>query len=140
MFHLTQNSRATSVSLLTDFEDCADYLDWEVGIHGIYIYLPNPALGRNGTSSRSRASERAYLTATYLPDVMTAQGWTKEEAIDSAIQKAGWEGEITDELRSSLRVRRYQSAKCTKTYNEWQDWRKTRANGNGTTHGTSLSH
>lgn len=144
-----------SVSLLTDFEECSDYLDWDVGTHGIYIHLPNPALasqetGRLGaandgtpssTSSASssgsstpasaprnkaswRGSERPFLTATYLPDVMPAQGWTKVEAIDSAIRKAGWDGRITESMRKGLRVRRYQSAKCSKTYDEWQAWRK----------------
>lgn len=142
------------VSLLTDFEECQDYLDWEVGTHGIYIHLPNPqlasqtdgglGLANDGTPSsssasssgsstpaasaprkwlRSSGSERPFLTATYLPDVMPAQGWTKVEAIDSAIRKAGWDGRITESTRKSLRVRRYQSAKCTRTYDEWMEWR-----------------
>lgn len=137
------------VSLLTRFEDCDDYLDWDIGTHGIYIHLPNPASippsldsdvsssssgtssptttstsARHSSSSSARRSEPRILTATYLPDVMPAQGWTKVEAIDSAIRKAGYEGRITEATRKSLRVRRYQSEKCTKGADEWLKWRE----------------
>ncbi|KAK4046283.1 hypothetical protein OIV83_006206 [Microbotryomycetes sp. JL201] len=157
------------ISLLTDFELCNSHLDWDLETHGIYIQLPNPALGPlppatpglitslpgstatsasslslpDGAGSRrptytsiSRlpkfqtpklANPRklpAVLTATYLPDVATAQGWTKTEAIDSCIQKAGYSGKITDEIRASLRLTRYQSKKTTKTYDEWREWRE----------------
>ncbi|CAO1613607.1 unnamed protein product [Parajaminaea phylloscopi] len=155
------------VSLLTDFEECTDYLDWELGVHGIYIYVPDTGaapraamisaahglgIANEGTpspqsstsssgsstpakaaaavaaSAASRAHRkddgRRYLTATYLPDVAPAQGWTKVEAVDSAIRKAGWNGRITEELRAALRVRRYQSSKCTRRYDEWVEWRQ----------------
>lgn len=140
------------VSLLTAFEECDDYLDWEVGIHGIYIHLPNPALapkpllaGGNEDSassssgsgastpapaakksrfSRSSASEPTFLTATYLPDVIPDQGWTKQEAIDSAIRKAGFNGRITEEIRKALRVRRYRSEKVHCTYHEYVAWKQ----------------
>ncbi|CAD6885400.1 unnamed protein product [Tilletia laevis] len=101
------------VSLLTEFEECDDYLDWEVGTHGIYIYLPNPHKG----------SSRSTLTATYLPDVIPEQGWSKTEAIDSAIQKAGWNGTVDEAMRRSLRVRRYQSEKIACSYDDWQAWK-----------------
>lgn len=39
------------------------------------------ALGRSGART---------LSATYLPDVPTAQGWNKEETLDSAMRKAGY--------------------------------------------------
>ena len=50
-----------SVSILIHFEDGDDYLDWEVGIHGIRIEFLN-----------EKGSRR---TATYLPEVAPAQGW-----------------------------------------------------------------
>ncbi|KAI5481860.1 U3 small nucleolar RNA-associated protein 14 [Pseudohyphozyma bogoriensis] len=62
---------------------------------------------------------RRVLSATYLPDVPGAQGWTQLEAIDSAIRKAGWSGAIGDQLRRSIRVTRYQSRKVQATYDEW---------------------
>ncbi|XP_060105215.1 nuclear protein AMMECR1 isoform X2 [Heteronotia binoei] len=49
-----------SVSLLTNFEDVCDYMDWEVGVHGIRIEFIN-----------EKGSKR---TATYLPEVAKEQG------------------------------------------------------------------
>lgn len=129
------------VSLLTGFEECDDYLDWEIGTHGIYIHLPNPAVaplpllqgGQGDTSSSSsgsstpakpaRTSRNSFLTATYLPDVMPAQNWTKQEAIDSAIRKAGFHGKITNDIRRALRVQRYRSDKIDQSYTEYQAWK-----------------
>jgi len=49
-----------AISLLVHFEKVGDYLDWEVGIHGIWIEF---------TSESGRKE-----TATYLPEVMPEQG------------------------------------------------------------------
>lgn len=66
------------------------------------------------------------LTATYLPDVALEQGWTHVEALDSAIRKAGYSphrsSKISEEIRQSARVTRYQSKKVTVTYDEWRAW------------------
>lgn len=131
------------VSLLTGFEECDDYLDWEIGVHGIYIHLPNPALKATEDSASSSSSSGAstpappaggrkwggrsgpaFLTATYLPDVMPEQGWTKTEAIDSAIRKAGYSGKVTEGMRRSLRVRRYRSEKVQCTYEDYLGWKQ----------------
>lgn len=72
--------------------------------------------------STSKATKRNY-TATYLPDVMPAQGWTKVEAVDSAMRKAGWDGAINDDLRRSVKVRRYQSSKTFVNWKEYAAWR-----------------
>ena len=64
------------------------------------------------------------MTATYLPEVAHEQGWSKKEAIDSAIHKAGYSGKVTEDIRKSLKVRRYQSEKCSARYQEWIDARK----------------
>ncbi|SPO31966.1 related to AMME syndrome candidate gene 1 protein [Ustilago trichophora] len=140
------------VSLLTEFEDCQDYLDWQVGVHGIYIHLPNPALAPkpllargnedsassssgSGAStpapaakktrlSRSSSSEPTFLTATYLPDVIPDQGWSKQQAIDSAIRKAGFNGRITEDIRKALRVRRYRSEKVQSTWHDYVAWKQ----------------
>ena len=137
-----KNSCLGSVSLLTDFEDASSYLDWTVGVHGIHISFTHPAL--SGVLSESGASEapsplsaspapnarpsrgypRRSLTATYLPEVMPEQGWDKIDAIDSAIRKAGWDGRITEDLRRSIKLRRYQSSKCQVSYNEFIAWRE----------------
>lgn len=49
-----------SVSILCHFEDAADFLDWEIGTHGIRIEFFN--------------ERGAKKTATYLPEVPPEQG------------------------------------------------------------------
>lgn len=53
------NKLHVCVSLLLNFEDGNDYLDWAVGVHGIRIEFRN-----EGGSKR---------TATYLPEVAAEQ-------------------------------------------------------------------
>ncbi|KAH8118541.1 alport syndrome [Phellopilus nigrolimitatus] len=132
-----------AISFLTNFEDAATYLDWTVGVHGIYITFVHPSVSgvlsgesASGTpspfssspsllsGSTTRASARRTLTATYLPDVMPEQGWGKRDAVDSAIRKAGWDGLITEDLRRSIKLRRYQSSKCAVGWNDFAAWRK----------------
>ena len=131
-----------SISLLTNFEDASSYLDWTLGVHGIYISFSHPsvlpALSSPSSSStpsplssstsllsvRPRFSKPARnLTATYLPDVAPEQGWTKVEAVDSAIRKAGWDGRINEDIRRSVTLRRYQSRKCVVSWDEYHSWR-----------------
>ena len=59
-----------SVSILCHFEDAADFLDWEIGIHGIRIEFYN--------------ERGARKTATYLPEVPSEQGtyvWSSIEKL-----------------------------------------------------------
>ena len=58
------------------------------------------------------------LPDTTFPDGRVA-GWSKEETIHSLIRKTGFRGAITDELKHSLTVKRYQ---CSKTSLEWEDF------------------
>ncbi|KAI0796600.1 AMMECR1 domain-containing protein [Abortiporus biennis] len=125
------------ISLLTDFEEAASYLDWTIGVHGIRISFANPALLPQ-TSDRSevssplssssflptRSSLKQSFSATYLPEIAPEQGWDHVETIDSAIRKAGWNGRITEELRRSIKLRRYQSKKCTVHWEDYVHWRK----------------
>jgi len=134
------------ISLLTEFEDASSYLDWTIGVHGIYIAFPHPSTllaaapgATSGTPSplssdsylpSVRVAYKPSFSATYLPDVIPDQGWTKVEAVDSAIHKAGWSGVITEDLRRSVKLRRYQSSKCTigwAEYKAWRDAHKTRS-------------
>ncbi|KAJ3906035.1 alport syndrome [Lentinula edodes] len=121
------------VSLLTDFEDADSYLDWTIGVHGIYISFPHPStLNSASSGAPSPLSSSSYLpritsmqtfTATYLPEVMPEQGWDKIDAVDSAIQKAGWTGTITEDIRRSVKLRRYQSRKHHVDWDEYVAWR-----------------
>ena len=49
-----------SVSILCHFEDASDFLDWDLGVHGIRIEFFN--------------ERGAKKTATYLPEVASEQG------------------------------------------------------------------
>lgn len=122
------------VSLLTNFEDAEHYLDWTVGTHGINIAFNHPFYNAASNSSsytplastptgRAPSATKRKYGATYLPDVIPAQGWTKLEAVDSAIRKSGWDGRINDELRRSIKLRRYQSSINAVSWDEYADWR-----------------
>jgi len=94
-----------SVSILTRFEEAGDYLDWEVGRHGIRIEFVN---------------EKGHKkTATYLPEVATEQGWDRIQTIDSLLRKGGFKGTITHDIRKNVRLTRYQSEKLTLGYAEY---------------------
>ena len=128
---------ALSISLLTDFEDAENYLDWTVGVHGIYITFSHPStlpstppsdapspLSSVASLLTTRVSSRHSFSATYLPEVAPDQGWDKIETIDSAIRKAGWSARITEDLRRNVKVRRYQSRKYTVGWDEYVEWRR----------------
>jgi len=128
------------ISLLTDFEDAASYLDWTIGVHGVYITFPHPSLLPASPSSSTapsplsssaslptRSSLKHSFSATYLPQIAPEQGWDKIETIDSAIHKAGWSGRITEDIRRSVKLRRYQSRKRSVSWEEYVQWRT--ANG-----------
>jgi uncharacterized protein (TIGR00296 family) len=94
-----------AVSLLTRFEDARDYLDWQIGKHGIRIEFMNEKGHRK--------------TATYLPEVAVEQGWDQIQTIDSLLRKGGHRGPVTDELRQSIKLTRYQSEKVSASFGEY---------------------
>jgi uncharacterized protein (TIGR00296 family) len=98
-----------SVTLLTDFEACAHALDWELGVHGIKI---------------SFYERHRRYSATYLPDVAVEQGWSKEETMESLVQKAGWSGRKAWREVAELKVVRYQGRKESVEYEEFKRWRE----------------
>lgn len=97
-----------AVTLLTDFERCSDPLDWELGVHGIKI---------------SFYERHRRYSATYLPDVASEQGWTKEETLDSLVRKAGWTGRRSWKEINELEVVRYQGRKESVEYEEYKNFR-----------------
>lgn len=102
-----------SVSVLLNFEQGSDYLDWTIGLHGIQIQFR--------TDSGSKRS------ATFLPQVAEEQEWTKEETIDALVRKAEFRGPITDKVRNSIRLTRYTCEKVTVSYKEYAEFRKSRS-------------
>ena len=109
-----------SVSLLINFETCSDPLDWTRGIHGIRIVFPHP-----------QSPSRRRLSATYLPDVCTEQGWTKDECLESLMRKAGYDPSSSYSRGSNggggwrsvqgLKVERYRALKGRISYDEYVD-------------------
>ncbi len=102
-------SLSVSVTLLTDFEDAADAMDWELGTHGLRI-----AFHERG---------KRY-GATYLPDVAVEQGWSKEETVVSLMRKAGWMGRKERWEEVGLDVVRYQGKKESLGWGEFRRWRE----------------
>ncbi|XP_039633527.1 AMME syndrome candidate gene 1 protein isoform X3 [Perca fluviatilis] len=109
-----------SVSLLTNFEDVGDYLDWEVGVHGIRIEFFN-----------EKGSKR---TATYLPEVAKEQGWDHIQTIDSLLRKGGYKAPITNDFRKTIKLTRYRSEKLTMGYAEYIAHRQHHHYQNGIGH------
>ncbi|EAX86465.1 hypothetical protein TVAG_326010 [Trichomonas vaginalis G3] len=89
------------ISLLHSFEPGNDVLDWTVGKHGIRLFIDG-------------------YSATYLPEVASEQGWTKEEALRSLARKAGYPREFGPSEYSKARIERYQSAKLHATWEEYE--------------------
>jgi len=125
-----------AISLLTDFEDATSYLDWTVGVHGIWLTFSHPSSLQSSTAPSSESpspfssspflpclTSKQSFSATYLPDVMPDQGWDKLEAVDSAIRKAGWSGVITEDFRRSIKLRRYQSRKISVSWDDYVRWK-----------------
>ncbi|KAI2800340.1 AMME chromosomal region protein 1-like [Blomia tropicalis] len=96
------------VSLLLNFEDGHDYMDWSIGIHGIRIEFRN-----------EHGSKR---TATYLPEVALEQNWNHVQAIDSLLRKGGYRGQITEQVRKDIRLTRYTSEKISVSYEEYYNY------------------
>lgn len=99
------------VSLLVNYEDGLHYLDWEIGLHGIIIEF-----NENGSC----------YSATYLPDVASEQGWTKEEAIESLARKSGYRGQLSSKILQSMKLTRYQTSKMSMTYADYCGFRNSR--------------
>ncbi|KAF8913726.1 AMMECR1 domain-containing protein [Gymnopilus junonius] len=97
-----------SISLLTNFEYGETYLDWTVGVHGIHITFPHPNLIQ--LSSSETPSPRSSSSGN-IPRLF-------------AIHKAGWRHRITEDLRRSIILERYQSSKYSVTWEEYIQWRK----------------
>ncbi|KAJ5069764.1 ammecr1 [Anaeramoeba ignava] len=96
-----------TVSLLTNFEQAKNYLDWEVGKHGIEINFGSG------------------YSATFLPEVAEEENWDKETTIKHLVRKAGYYGQLSKSFKESIKLTRYQSSIVQVTYDEYIEWRKT---------------
>lgn len=112
------------VSLLVQYEPCAHVYDWIVGLHGIMIEWieeipedPRFKVERNNVAADTPHTRR--YSATYLPEVAAEQGWDSRQALESLIRKAGYNGQITDELLGRIKCTRYQSSKCAVDFRDY---------------------
>jgi len=101
-----------AVSLLMNFEDVDDVWDWDIDENGIWIDFVDPqGISRN---------------ATYLPEVAGEQGWTKQEAMESLIRKAGYKGPVNEALLKKIRLTRYTSSKYSLSYADYAAYKRSR--------------
>jgi uncharacterized protein (TIGR00296 family) len=91
------------ISLLHSFEPGQDALDWEIGVHGIRLFIDG-------------------LSATYLPEVAKEWKWTKEQTLVELAQKAGLRTKFDAAARDRARIERYQSAKCVADWGEYMQF------------------
>ncbi|KAF9206794.1 AMME syndrome candidate protein 1 protein [Podila verticillata] len=103
------------VSLLHSFEDGINYLDWEIGKHGIRIEFVDHRGKRQ--------------SSTYLPEVALEHQWTKEHAIRSLVRKGGFQGQVTDTFLLQVKLQRYQSDKLQVPFREYKTHKSPRVNG-----------
>ncbi|XP_018493927.1 AMMECR1-like protein [Galendromus occidentalis] len=96
-----------AVSLLTNFEDAKDYLDWEIGTHGVRIEF--------------ETEKGCHRSATFLPEVAAELDWDHVQTIDALLRKGGFRGNISSDVRKSIKVVRYQSEKV---HASWQEYRE----------------
>ena len=100
------SSLSCTVSFLHTFEKAIHWQDWEVGTHGLIIEFHDP-------------NAHEHRSATYLPEIAAAEGWTKQSTIDSLIRKAGFTGLVGYRLRDKLALTRYQSTAHMMTHKEY---------------------
>ncbi|KAI3997222.1 hypothetical protein MKX01_009066 [Papaver californicum] len=107
-----------TVSVLTDYDAASDYLDWEIGTHGIIIKFLDAKLC-------------VTRRDTYLPEVEEQQGMrflinlcicSFDLAINSLMRKARYNGVITEK---QIQLTRYKSTICTMSYNDYMSYIKT---------------
>lgn len=109
-----------SISLLIKFEEAKDYLDWQIGKHGVRIEFHN-----------EKGHKR---TATYLPEVAHEQGWDHTQTIDSLLKKGGYRSVITPDLRHSIKLTRYQSEFLNLSYADYLAHLNNRSNHHNGNH------
>ncbi len=64
-------------------------------MHGLIINFADPWTG-------------AARTATFLPEVARAEGWSVAQTMEALVRKAGTDAPLTPALQHSLQVTRYQ--------------------------------
>ena len=48
------------------------------------------------------------------------QGWTHQETVEALVRKAGFRGQVDDQLLDRMSSRGYEASKCTLTFDQFQ--------------------
>merc|ERR1712137_57846 len=99
------SSLTCKLSILYKFEPCSHVFDWQVGQHGVLINFQDNT-GR-------------HYSATYLPEVASEHGMTRRVAIQELMVKAGYVGQVDEELFEWIQATRYQTVVEAVTYWEF---------------------
>lgn len=103
--HSELSHLSCGISLLHSFEPANDCMDWEIGKHGIRLFI-------DGHSS------------TFLPQVASEQGWDKDTTLQHLARKGGFYGKFDEAAKRRAKVTRYQSSKLSATWEEYQQFLK----------------
>lgn len=55
----------------------------------------------------------------YFEFIVCLVGWNQTQTIDSLLRKGGFKGNVTPEVRASIKLTRYQSEKISASYGEY---------------------
>lgn len=69
------------------------------------------------------------LHSTFVSLLENALGWDHIQTIDSLLRKGGYRGHITQDVRESINLTRYQSSETHMTYSEYRDIAERRQMG-----------
>ena len=91
------------LSLLINFTEIDDPLDWEVGKHGVEIEL---------------SYKGHHYSATFLPEVAAEEGWDQETTLNCLLEKAEWPYNVQKAL-PMIKAKTYESLKYTLSYKDY---------------------
>ena len=107
-------SLSCEISLLSNFEEIQDALDWQIGTHGIEIEF------------KANMANREIFRGTFLPSVAPDQGWkTQTETLEHLCRKAGYRGGFESVRNNFTKIRRYQSVKFGMSFAEYEGYLAT---------------
>lgn len=82
---------SVTLSLLENFEEISDPLNWEVGKHGVEIEFE---------------FDDEEFSSTFLPEIAKEEGWDQEETLRELVEKSGCPGDF-EEVRPLIKAKRY---------------------------------
>jgi AMME syndrome candidate gene 1 protein len=74
--------------------------------------------------ARDPLSNRTKRLRVCSAEIFVKIGWDREETIDSLIRKAGHKGQITLDIRKTIRLVRYRSEKLSLAFTEYAQVRR----------------